>query len=73
MQTIKLLKGQSLIDIAIQEYCNIEAIPEIISLNQLEDIDVTASLKLESLIIDKDSKLVKKKYLSELNNKKILS
>ena len=89
MKQILTVKGQTLTDIAIQEYGNAAAVFEIIENNQdllndfgedqtlIEDVtqlDLAYPLRKDQVVlVDTESDLVNKTKLKELNNEIIIS
>ena len=73
MQTIDVIPGQTIIDIAVQEYGTIEAVSELIELNDLNDFSLTDPLSQETLKVNPDSDLVKQAMVRDLNGTKIIS
>ena len=88
MKKIKIRPGQTVMDIAIQEYGNIEAIFEILDLNthilndypeheaiaDRSEFDLGYSIKTgQELTVNPQSDLFKKSIIEELNNKIIIS
>lgn len=88
MKTIKVVGGQTVMDIAVQEYGNLEAVFEILENNQhmlndypddefiadRSEFDVGYSIKKGTeLLIDNESPLVNKRVLAELKGKLIIS
>ncbi|WP_053405003.1 hypothetical protein [Persicobacter sp. CCB-QB2] len=74
MQTIKTVRGQSIFDLAIQEYGNIEAAFMIIEDNNLYTIDVADSLPegMEVKIRETDD-TIRQNVLKKLDGEKVIS
>lgn len=73
MKTVKVEKNQTIYDIAVQEFGNVEAVFEILQDNSLLEIDITESLLVNSLLIREDSIYQNQKVLNELEDKTILN
>ena len=73
MRTINVMPGQTIIDIATQEYGNIEAVSELLELNNLNNITFTDALQCERLVMNEDSDLLKKNVIRDLEQRTIIS
>jgi len=67
------MPGQTIIDIATQEYGNIEAVAELLELNNLNNITFTDALQCERLIMNEDSDLLKQNVIKDLEQRTIIS
>ncbi len=73
MRTIETVNGQSIYDIAVQEYGNVEASFLIVEDNGLDDIDLSASLPVRPLEIRENDDAIRLTELNKLNGQKVIS
>jgi len=73
MKTVNVEKNQTIYDIAVQELGNVEAVFEILQDNNLLEIEITAPLPVNSLLIREDSIYKNQKEVNELEGKIIIN